>query len=104
MINILLVPFLFLIKTILVLAIWVVVADVVISWLFIANVFNANNRFLIMLFDTLERLTNAMLSPIRKRLPCMVGSLDLSPVILILALTFLENIIIRFIYHLEKLV
>lgn len=103
MINIFLVPFLFLIRTILVLAIWVVIADVVINWLFIANVFNANNRFLIMLFDTLERLTNAMLSPIRKVLPYMVGSLDLSPVILILALTFFENIIIRLACYFEKL-
>ena len=97
MIDILLVPFLLLVQTILVLAIWVVIADVVINWLFIANVFNANNRFLIMLVDTLERLTNAMLSPIRRTLPCMVGSLDLSPVILILALTFLENVVIRII-------
>ena len=97
MIDILLVPFLLLVQTILVLAIWVVIADVVINWLFIANVFNANNRFLIMLVDTLERLTNAMLSPIRRTLPCMVGSLDLSPVVLILALTFLENVVIRII-------
>jgi YggT family protein len=100
MIDILLVPFLFLIKTILVLAIWVVIADVIINWLFIANIFNANNRFLVVLVDTLERLTNAMLSPIRKSLPCMVGSLDLSPVVLILALTFLENIVIRIILRL----
>ena len=97
MIDILLVPFLLLVQTILVLAIWVVIADVVINWLFIANVFNANNRFLIILVDTLERLTNAMLSPIRRTLPCMVGSLDLSPVVLILALTFLENVVIRII-------
>lgn len=100
MIDIFFVPFLFLIKTILVLAIWVVIADVIINWLFIANIFNTNNRFLIMLTDTLERLTNTMLAPIRKNLPCMVGSLDLSPIILILGLTFLENVVIRIIMRL----
>ena len=100
MTDILLVPFLFLIKTILVLAIWVVIADVLINWMFIANIFNSNNRFLIMLTDTLERLTNAMLNPIRRNLPCVVGSLDLSPVILILTLTFLENVVIRIIMKL----
>ncbi len=100
MIDIFFVPFLFLIKTILVLAIWVVIADVIINWLFIANIFNTNNRFLIMLTDTLERLTNTMLAPIRKNLPCMVGSLDLSPIILILGLTFLENVVIRIIMKL----
>ncbi|MBO4405148.1 MAG: YggT family protein [Alphaproteobacteria bacterium] len=100
MTDILLVPFLFLVKTILVLAVWVVIAEVLINWLFIANIFNTNNRFLIMLTDTLERLTNAMLSPIRRNLPCVVGSLDLSPIILILALTFLENVVIRIIMKL----
>ncbi len=100
MIDILLVPLLFLIKTVLVLAIWVVIADVLINWMFIANIFNTNNRFLIMLTDTLERLTNAMLAPIRKSLPCVVGSMDLSPIILILTLTFLENIVIRIIMKL----
>lgn len=101
MTDILLVPFLFLVKTILALAVWVVIADVLINWLFIANIFNTNNRFLIMLTDTLERLTNVMLSPIRKNLPCVVGSLDLSPIILILALTFLENVVIRIIMKLS---
>ena len=58
-------------------------------------IFNPNNRFIIVLSDTLERLTNIMLNPIRKNLPCTVGSLDLSPIVLILTLTFFENVIIR---------
>jgi len=93
--DVILVPFLFLIKTVLSLAVWVVVADVILNWLFIANIFNTSNRFIIVIGDTLERLTNVMLNPIRKNLPYMIGSLDTSPVILILALTFLENIVIR---------
>ena len=95
MMDVILVPFLFLVKTVLSLAVWVVIADVILNWLFIANIFNTNNRFIIMLSDTLERLTNVMVNPIRRRLPCMIGSLDMSPVILILTLTFLENIVIR---------
>ena len=95
MMDVILVPFLFLIKTILSLAVWVVVIDVLLNWLFIANIFHPNNRFIIVLSDTLERLTNIMLNPIRKNLPCTVGSLDLSPVVLILTLTFFENVIIR---------
>ena len=95
MMDVILVPFLFLIRTVLSLAVWVVVADVILSWLFIANIFNTSNRFIIIISDTLERLTNVMVNPIRRNLPCMIGSLDMSPVILILALTFLENIVIR---------
>ena len=93
--DVILVPFLFLIRTVLSLAVWVVIADVVLNWLFIANIFNTNNRFIIIISDTLERLTNVMVNPIRKSLPCMIGSLDMSPVILILALTFLENVVVR---------
>ncbi len=95
MMDVILVPFLFLIKTVLSLAVWVVVADVILSWLFIANIFNTSNRFIIIISDTLERLTNVMVNPIRRNLPCMIGSLDMSPIILILALTFLENVVIR---------
>jgi len=93
--DVILVPFLFLVKAVLSLAVWVVIADVLLNWLFIANIFNPNNRFIIMLSDTLERLTNIMLNPIRRNLPCTVGSLDLSPIVLILALTFLENVVVR---------
>ena len=64
MIDILVVPFLLLIKAVLALAVWVVVADVIISWLFIANIFNPNNRFIIMITDTLSKLTEIMLNPI----------------------------------------
>ena len=97
MIDVILVPFLFLLKTVLSLAVWIVIADVLLNWLFMANIFNTNNRFIIMLGDTLERLTNIMLRPIQRNLPCIVGSLDLSPIVLILSLTFLENVVIRII-------
>lgn len=97
MMDVILVPFLLLIRTVLSLSVWIVIADILLNWLFIANIFNTNNRFIIAISDTLERLTNILLDPIRKNLPCIVGSLDLSPVILILALTFLENVISRII-------
>ncbi len=93
--DVILIPFLFLIRTVLSLAVWVVIADVILNWLFIANIFNTSNRFIIIIGDTLERLTNIMVNPIKKNLPCTIGSLDMSPVILILALTFLENVVIR---------
>ena len=97
MMDVILVPFLLLIRTVLSLSVWIVIADILLNWLFIANIFNTNNRFIIAISDSLERLTNILLDPIRKNLPCIVGSLDLSPVILILALTFLENVISRII-------
>lgn len=97
MMDVILVPLLLLTRTVLSLSVWVVIADILLNWLFIANIFNTNNRFIIAISDTLECLTNILLNPIRKSLPCIIGSLDLSPVVLILALTFLENVVNRII-------
>ena len=95
MIDVILVPFLLMLKAVIGLAVWVIVADVIISWLFIANIFNPNNRFIAMVADILSRLSEFMLNPIRRTFPCVVGTMDLSPIVLILGLTFLENVITR---------
>jgi YggT family protein len=50
-----------------------------------------------MIADMLYRLTEPLLRPIRSMLPNL-GGIDVSPVILILLILFLENVIIRYIY------
>ena len=95
MMDVVLVPFLLTLKAVIGLAVWVVVADVIIGWLYIAGIFNPNNRFVVMIADTLSKLSEFMLSPIRRYVPCMVGVMDLSPIVLILGLTFFENVITR---------
>lgn len=95
MMDVVLVPFLLTLKAVIGLAVWIIIADVIIGWLYIANIFNPNNRFIIMIADTLSRLSEFMLNPIRRFIPCMVGTMDLSPIVLILGLTFLENVITR---------
>ena len=92
--DVLVVPFLLLLKAILGLAIWIVIADII-NWLLIANVINPNNRFVIYLVETLSRISSIMLNPIRRYIPITVGTIDLSPVVLILILTFLENVFTR---------
>ncbi len=93
--DILVVPFLLLLKAILGLAIWVVIADVIMNWLLIANVINPNNRFVMYIIETLSRISSIMLNPIRRYIPMTMGTIDLSPVVLILILTFLENVFTR---------
>lgn len=93
--DIFLVPLLLLIKAVLGLLIWIVIADVIVGWLVVAGVINTNNRFVIAVIETLSRLTEGMLSPIRNFIPAAAGTLDLSPIILILLLTFCENVITR---------
>lgn len=81
-----------LIDTILQLYIYVIFAMVILSWLITFNVINLNNRFVYMLWDVVNKLTEPILRPIRRFLPNF-GGLDISPVILLLAIFFLRNFI-----------
>ena len=68
------------------------IAAAVLSWLVAFNVVNRYNPTVRIIGDTLFRLTEPLLRPIRNVLPSL-GGLDISPVILILALLFLERVI-----------
>ena len=57
---------------------YVVIANVVISWLVAFNVLNTQNRFVYSILEMTYRLTNPMLNKIRGFLPNL-GSLDISP-------------------------
>ena len=82
-----------LIITIINLLIWVIIIGAVLSWLILFNVVNLNNRFVYLVYDTINRLTDPLLNPIRRFLPNM-GGIDISPVVLILILWFIRNLIV----------
>jgi YggT family protein len=71
--------------------IWIVIASAVLSWLVAFDVINMRNRFVFMLGDGLNRLTEPVYRRIRQFLPDM-GGLDLSPLIVIFGLIFLRNL------------
>jgi len=73
--------------------IWIIILQVVLSWLVAFNVVNTRNRFVYVIGDVLYRLTEPVLGPIRRFLPSF-GGIDLSPVVLILLLVFLKNLIV----------
>ena len=77
--------------------IWLLIAAAVLSWLVAFNVVNTRNQVVHMIGDMLYRLTEPLLRPIRSMLPNL-GGIDISPVILILLILFLENVIVRYIY------
>jgi len=85
-------PFLWLVHAVITLYIWILIAAAVLSWLVAFNVVNRYNPTVRIIGDTLFRLTEPLLRPIRNVLPSL-GGLDISPVILILALLFLERVI-----------
>lgn len=81
-----------LIDTIIALYMWMLIISVVLSWLVQFNVINTSNRFVYTVGDFLYRLTEPVLGRIRSVIPA-VGGIDLSPMILILALVFLRNLL-----------
>ena len=68
---------------------YVVIANVIISWLIAFNVLNTHNRFVYSILELTYRLTDPILNYIRRFLPNL-GSLDISPVILLLLIWFIE--------------
>ena len=68
---------------------YVVIANVLISWLIAFNVLNTHNRFIYSILELSYRLTNPILQRIRRFLPNL-GSLDISPIILLLLIWFIE--------------
>ena len=72
--------------------IWILIINAVISWLVAFNVLNTSNRFVYSILDVSYKLTAPPLNYIRRYLPNL-GSIDISPVVLILFLLFLRNLV-----------
>ena len=68
---------------------YVVIVNVVVSWLIAFNILNTQNRFVYSILEFSYRLTDPILNKIRHFLPNL-GSLDISPIILLLLLWFIE--------------
>ena len=68
---------------------YVVIANVVSSWLVAFNVLNTQNRFVFSILELTYRISDPILYKIRRFLPNL-GSLDISPIILLLLIWFIE--------------
>ena len=76
---------------------FIIIATAVISWLVAFNVINVRNDFVQTVLDTLNRLTEPVLRPIRQRLPNL-GGIDISPIIALLIIFFIQRVIAYYIY------
>ena len=74
---------------------WIVIINVIISWLIGFNVLNTQNRFVFMIFDFTNQLTNPILNIIRNFFPNF-GTIDVSPVVLLLALWFIKSLMYEY--------
>ncbi|MGI8525417.1 MAG: YggT family protein [Pseudolabrys sp.] len=81
------------ISYLLTLYIYVLIAAAVLSWLIAFNVVNTHNPIVANIAEFLYRVTEPALRPIRNLLPNL-GGIDVSPIILILVILFVQNVII----------
>ena len=94
--DIILVPLLAVMSALIGIYAWIVIASVIMSWLLNFNVINTSNNFVLMLMDFLYKVTEPVLMKIRRFVPSISG-FDLSPIILIALLWFLQAVIGRLI-------
>jgi YggT family protein len=89
-------PIEWLVNTVLGLTLVVVIANAVMSWLVAFDIINLRNKLVGTIYDTCERITNPLLAPIRKIIPNL-GGVDLSPVVLIIGIQFLQRYAVPYI-------
>ena len=76
---------------------WVIIAAAILSWLVAFNVVNRNNDVVRSIWNLVTALTEPLLRPIRGMIPNL-GGIDISPLILLLLIYFLEQVIYIYIY------
>ena len=86
---------LILLDSVITIYIWILIINALLSWLIAFNVLNTSNRLVYSLLDISYKMTDPLLRPIRNFLPSL-GSIDVSPVVLILLLMFLRNLIFEY--------
>ncbi len=72
--------------------VWILIVGAILSWLVAFGIVNPYNRFVHVVGDFITRITEPLLAPIRRILPPM-GGLDLSPLVLIFIIYFIQSFI-----------
>ncbi|KAF0117125.1 MAG: hypothetical protein FD163_448 [Hyphomonadaceae bacterium] len=86
-------PVQWLLSTVLGLYLWVIIIDAILSWLIAFDVVNTRNKLVGTIADGTNRLTTPALAPIRKIIPPL-GGMDITPVVLIIAIQFVQKFVI----------
>ena len=90
-------PIHYLLDTLLWLFLIAVIISVIMSWLVQFGVINRSNPFVSQVGDSLYRLTEPALRPIRSALPDL-GGIDISPIILIVGIEFVRHVLSAWIF------
>ncbi|HEX8486060.1 YggT family protein [Sphingomonas sp.] len=76
---------------------WVIVAQVVVSWLVAFNVVNRHSAFVSTMLRALDTITEPLYRPLRRILPDF-GGLDFAPLVVLLVVFFLRSRVVPYLY------
>lgn len=79
------------IDMILQLAVWVIIVQVILSWLIAFNVINMQSNFVRTVATAIDRITAPLYRPVRRLMPDF-GGIDFSPLVVLLALQVLRKL------------
>ena len=71
---------------------YILIINIVLSWLIAFNVLNMQNRLVVTILYATNKLTDPVLNPIRRVIPNL-GGIDISPIVLVLGLLFIQDYI-----------
>ena len=74
---------------------YVVIANVVISWLVAFNIINTSNRLVYSVVEAMYKLCEPSLRLVRKYIPNF-GTIDISPIVVYLGLWFIKSLLIEY--------
>ena len=74
--------------------IFIIIAAVIISWLIAFNVISIDHPITRKILRFLGRATDPVMKPVQRFIPS-IGGIDLSPIIVIFGLMFLQSVVIR---------
>jgi YggT family protein len=70
---------------------WIIIIQAILSWLVAFNVINTYNDFVRSVLIALDRMTAPLYRPIRRIMPDL-GALDLSPLVVLLILSIIDQV------------
>lgn len=77
--------------------VYILIASVILSWLFAFNVVNPYNQTVRQIYRAINMVTEPVLAPIRRMLPNL-GGIDISPLVVLLVIQFLEIKILPWVF------
>ena len=69
---------------------WLIIANVIVSWLLVFDVLNIRNKWVYKGCDLLNRATNPLAQRLRRFIPPL-GGIDLTPMVMMLGIYLIEG-------------